>query len=84
MNAVLFGERIGALAHENPDGDPIRLIGLDAFSERGRVRGAFLSFDPTLAAELESDALRRHLAVQGCGVPTWTFKLEDAVRADRR
>ncbi len=77
VNGVLFRERVVSLAAIKPAGDPVELIGLDAFDERGRVRGVFLSTEPAVAAGLESDAFRRGLIKERCGVPGWLFRLED-------
>ncbi len=77
-NAVLLRERV--LAFAGDERDPLKMIPLDAFDKDGRVRGAFLTDDAKLAKALDSDALRRRLIKQGCGVPAWTFKLKDALR----
>lgn len=77
-NAVLLRERV--LGPVVDKGNLLEMVPLDAFDRAGRIRGTFLTDDSKLAAALDSDAFRLGLVAQGCGVPSWTFTLPDALR----
>ena len=82
-NVVLLRSLIEILSRDNRE-STMDLIDLDAFDERGRVRGSFLSRDPKILATLDSDVFRQRIIAQGCGVPDWKFNLVDTVGLEAR